>query len=213
MQKKMLEGRDVRLEYDQQKIDKYGRTLAYVFVLDYQKPGAEIFFNEKIIQDGYAFAYVKYPFRDDYMTRFRNAEREARENNRGLWADTTKIGKAAENDSLIDTLMIPEGYFVGSSKSDKYHQPSCVSAQRINAANLITFKSAEDAVSKGYSPCSKCWPGLKDAVPKEDKGDCNYWLNISSNVRHNSGCRYFKNTKNGRCCGPNEGRACGTCGG
>jgi len=40
-----------------------------------------------------------------------------------------------------------------------------------------------------------------------------YWLNTNSNVRHNSGCKNFKNTKNGRPCSKNEGKACGICGG
>lgn len=40
-----------------------------------------------------------------------------------------------------------------------------------------------------------------------------HWLNTSSNTRHNARCQYFKNTKRGRECGPNEGKACGTCGG
>ena len=40
-----------------------------------------------------------------------------------------------------------------------------------------------------------------------------HWLNTSSNTRHNASCQYFKNTKRGRECGPNEGKACGTCGG
>ncbi len=41
----------------------------------------------------------------------------------------------------------------------------------------------------------------------------NYWLNTKSGVRHNSSCRWYGNTKNGRPCGPTEGRPCGTCGG
>lgn len=40
-----------------------------------------------------------------------------------------------------------------------------------------------------------------------------FWLNTSSNKRHNSGCRYFGNTKRGRYCNSNDGSACGTCGG
>jgi endonuclease YncB( thermonuclease family) len=40
-----------------------------------------------------------------------------------------------------------------------------------------------------------------------------YWLNTASNVRHNDNCRYFKNTKQGRICMKNDGRACKTCGG
>lgn len=39
-----------------------------------------------------------------------------------------------------------------------------------------------------------------------------HWITSSSSVRHNSGCRYYRNSK-GRPCGPNEGRACKICGG
>lgn len=40
-----------------------------------------------------------------------------------------------------------------------------------------------------------------------------FWLNTSSKVRHNENCEYFKNTKRGRICGPNDGKGCGICGG
>ena len=43
--------------------------------------------------------------------------------------------------------------------------------------------------------------------------DTGYWLNTSSNVRHNSRCQHYKNTSKGRACGPSDGRACGICGG
>jgi micrococcal nuclease len=39
-----------------------------------------------------------------------------------------------------------------------------------------------------------------------------HWLTTSSNKRHNSGCRYYMNSK-GRMCRPTEGIACGVCGG
>ena len=40
-----------------------------------------------------------------------------------------------------------------------------------------------------------------------------FWLNTSSDVRHNQNCEYFRNTKRGRLCGPDDGKACGRCGG
>ena len=40
-----------------------------------------------------------------------------------------------------------------------------------------------------------------------------YWLNLSSNVRHNERCEHFQKTKKGRFCGADEGKACGICGG
>ena len=39
-----------------------------------------------------------------------------------------------------------------------------------------------------------------------------HWITISSGVRHNKNCRYYKNSK-GRMCGKSEGRACKKCGG
>ena len=40
-----------------------------------------------------------------------------------------------------------------------------------------------------------------------------FWLNTGSGSRHNEGCKYYKNTKRGKPCAANEGRACGICGG
>lgn len=50
------------------------------------------------------------------------------------------------------------------------------------------------------------------AAAKSDS-ELSHWLNTSSNTRHNASCEYFKNTKRGRMCGANEGKACGQCGG
>jgi len=76
--KHMVEGKKVRLEYDWQKRDKYGRLLAYVYLED------ETFLNAEIIKQGYGFAYTKYPFK--YLEDFRQYEKEARENRKGLWS-------------------------------------------------------------------------------------------------------------------------------
>lgn len=40
-----------------------------------------------------------------------------------------------------------------------------------------------------------------------------FWLNSSSGTRHNAFCRYYRNTKEGRPCKPDEGKPCSTCGG
>jgi micrococcal nuclease len=69
----------VRLEFDFQRTDRYGRTLAYLFLADGR------FVNAEIVKQGYGHAYTKYPFR--YLEDFRRYEREAREAGRGLWAE------------------------------------------------------------------------------------------------------------------------------
>jgi micrococcal nuclease len=76
--RRLVNGRSVRLEYDRERRDQYGRTLAYVFLPD------GTFVNEEIIRQGYGFAYTRVPFK--YLERFRGREREAREARRGLWA-------------------------------------------------------------------------------------------------------------------------------
>jgi micrococcal nuclease len=78
--KKMVEGKEVRLEYDWKRRDKYGRLLAYAYLMD------GTFLNAEIIKQGYGFAYTKYPFK--YLEEFRKHEREARESKRGLWKPT-----------------------------------------------------------------------------------------------------------------------------
>lgn len=59
--------------------DRYGRLLRYCYLLD------GTFFNLKIIQDGYAYAYTRFPI--IYKDSFVDAQRDAMENKRGLWGD------------------------------------------------------------------------------------------------------------------------------
>jgi competence protein ComEC len=56
------------------------------------------------------------------------------------------------------TSALSQQQFVGSSKSDKYHYPSCSAAKKIKPANLVTFSSSEDARAHGYVPCGICHP-------------------------------------------------------
>lgn len=77
--KGLLEGKRVRLEYDQERQDRYGRTLAYVYLTD------GTFVNAEIIRRGYGHAYTRFPFR--HVEAFRQFEREARNNRRGLWGE------------------------------------------------------------------------------------------------------------------------------
>jgi micrococcal nuclease len=77
---KLPNGTLVKLEYDVQKRDKYGRTLAYVYLPD----GTML--NEVIVREGYA-QVMTIPPDIKYRELFIKAERDARESNRGLWGD------------------------------------------------------------------------------------------------------------------------------
>lgn len=76
---RMVENKIVRLEYDWQQRDKYGRILAYVYLED------GTFLNAEIIKHGYGFAYTRFPFK--YFNEFREYEKQARESKLGLWKD------------------------------------------------------------------------------------------------------------------------------
>jgi micrococcal nuclease len=80
--KKLVEGILVRLEKDVSDTDKYSRLLRYVWVTD--ESGQEIFVNDYLVRQGFARSY-SYPPDVKYQDQFREAEREARENSRGLW--------------------------------------------------------------------------------------------------------------------------------
>lgn len=51
------------------------------------------------------------------------------------------------------------------------------------------------------------------AIKKGDAVSLGYWLNTSSDSRHNSTCKWYKKTKRGKSCSPSEGKPCGICGG
>lgn len=76
--RQLVGGKNVQLEFDQETFDKYGRTLAYIWV-------DGVMANAEIVKRGFANAYTVPP-NVKYAEGFRQAERAAREGERGLWA-------------------------------------------------------------------------------------------------------------------------------
>lgn len=73
-----LEGRRATLRFDVEQKDDYGRVLAYVYLPD------GTFFNEELLERGYA-QVATFPPNVRHRERFEEAQREAREAERGLW--------------------------------------------------------------------------------------------------------------------------------
>lgn len=48
--------------------------------------------------------------------------------------------------------------YIGNSNSHIFHNPSCSSANTMKEENKIFFKSREEAVNGGYTPCKRCNP-------------------------------------------------------
>ncbi len=80
--KNLVLGKVVTLEKDVSETDKFGRLLRFVYLrLD---NGSTLFVNDYLVRMGFAKAYT-YPPDVKYSERFKEAETQAREVNKGLW--------------------------------------------------------------------------------------------------------------------------------
>ena len=86
LNRQLVQGKPVRLEYDVQTHDRYGRLLAYVYV---SANGKEMMVNGALLEAGMA-QLLTIPPDVKYADRFRELVQQAREANRGLWANTTR---------------------------------------------------------------------------------------------------------------------------
>lgn len=147
--KALVEGKRVRLEYDQDRTDKYRRTLAYVYLDD------GTFLNAQIVLQGYGHAYTAFPFK--YMENFRNCEQMARERGLGLWGqqdEAPPVQKPATTVAPKKSIAANENVTVYITRTGKkYHLSGC----RYLSKSSIPI-SLKDAVSRGYTPCSVCNP-------------------------------------------------------
>lgn len=82
--KQKLAGKTVRLELDplSSNRDRYNRLLRYVYI-------DNSLINADIIEQGYGFSYTSFPFTK--TEQFKQLERKAREQNRGLWSQCAPI--------------------------------------------------------------------------------------------------------------------------
>ncbi len=76
---KLIDGKNIYLEYDLDNYDQYGRVLAYVYLSD-----QETMVQKKLLEDGYA-QVMTVPPNVKYSEDFTALQRQAREKGRGLW--------------------------------------------------------------------------------------------------------------------------------
>lgn len=85
--KQLVEGKTVRLEKDVSEVDRYGRLLRYVFVINNPQKQASsggFFVNDYLVREGYASA-ATFPPDVAYEEGFIAAQDEARTQEKGLW--------------------------------------------------------------------------------------------------------------------------------
>jgi micrococcal nuclease len=185
----IIEGRRVRLEYDKDRVDKYGRTLAYIYLED------GTFFNAEMVKQGFAYAYVKYPFK--HIDDFRRYEQEARQNSRGLWADGIGGSKAIEKPASpagVDSKTIV--YITRSGT--KYHIENCRSLSK----SKIPITLGE-AIQKGYTPCSICKPPVlgqmvekpQSRIAEASSADITVYVTRTGSKYHTASCSSLRRSR------------------
>ncbi|MFH1422087.1 MAG: thermonuclease family protein [Planctomycetota bacterium] len=135
---KLLEGHKIKLEYDKEKKDKYGRFLAYVL---YKENSKWKIVNIEIIRAGLAYAYSIKP-NILHRKEIIQAQEEARRNKLGVWKQQLKKEK--------------EYIVVWGSKFGITHRPKC--EKIMNRKNIERFKTREEALDTGSPPCRICRP-------------------------------------------------------
>jgi micrococcal nuclease len=121
LNKNLVDGKKIRLEFDKERFDPYGRTLAYVFVDD-------IFVNEELLRSGLAKTLI-IPPNDKYAKRLQKAEKEAKDLRNGIWGDLSSLKspegngdfviKPASATRYIDQRVVVRGKITKFRKSDK----------------------------------------------------------------------------------------------
>ncbi|MEW6051369.1 MAG: thermonuclease family protein [Candidatus Zixiibacteriota bacterium] len=130
--------RPLRIEYDRQRRDRYGRMLGFAFVDD------TLFVNRMLVDSGLAYVYL---FKDDNLQRdeYRQllaAQRRAIERKVGLWS----VRREREKEYLAT-----EGSF-------RLHRPGCADIRKLREGHYRTFASREEGLAEGLSPCRNCKP-------------------------------------------------------
>ncbi len=119
----------MRLEYESgERLDRYGRTLAYLWLADGSC------FNRELLRQGYARAYTRFPFQ--YRAEYLADEATARHAGRGLWAQANAV----------------VGAVIGNRRSRLYHLPGQRHYDDVAPHNRVYFASEDAARAAGFSP-------------------------------------------------------------
>jgi len=131
--KKLVLSQKIGLEFDEERHDRYGRLLAYIFLPD----GS--FLNSRMLENGLAFYLHRRP-NVKYDKRLLQAQQEAMKSQKGLWRNWKE----------------EQGRYIGNQNSRRFHLATCPLAKNIKWKNIIIFSTKWDAFYAGYAPAKNC---------------------------------------------------------
>jgi micrococcal nuclease len=126
----------VLLQYDRERIDRYGRFLAYVILADGSCA------NLEMLRSGGACVFrTSHDFRR--LEEFLSQQREAMHKRRGMWGECP---------------VKPAGSYTGNRGSYTFHRPECALGKKIASRARISFVDRWAGLDQGYRPCRYCKP-------------------------------------------------------
>ncbi len=136
LNRKLTEGWELRLVFDRDRFDRYGRTLAYV----YRRDG--LFINAELLEKGYAWVLYRHPNAAQAQSLLA-VQRAAMQKGRGLWR-------------WVDAAEAPVRPYVGNRRSKRFHTPDCPNGDAVSTTNRVAFANQWQAFWSGYAPAKGC---------------------------------------------------------
>ena len=128
--KKLVEGKNVKLEFDIERKDNYDRLLAYCFV-------DGVFVNAMLLEEGLAVLYTRTP-NVKYVDLLVAAQKKARVDKKGIWQDNLLI-KAEDAKNSVGAIKVVEGT-VSQIKESKGMIKFNLNSSRKKGCQVVIFK-------------------------------------------------------------------------
>jgi micrococcal nuclease len=139
----LVEGKQVRLKLAREPLDKYGRVVATLMVLDDNGPAVDV--SRQLLQEGLG-RLMTLGLNPQEQAELKECENQAKAAKAGLWG----LEKQARADGAKP--------YCASSAGKVFHVSVCSVAAKILPANRHEYDTAEDAENAGLKPCSVCKP-------------------------------------------------------
>lgn len=136
LNKSLVLGREVSLEYDRETKDRYGRLLAYVVLPDGRCA------NGELIRAGCA-AVFRTPEGFGREAEFVALQREAVQRRAGMWGSCR---------------VEPASFYVGNRRTFVIHRPECPSVQQMSPRSALRARQRLELLADGFRPCRSCKP-------------------------------------------------------
>lgn len=185
---KLIMGKKLRLDLDVQTHDKYGRLLAYVYVDDIfvnAKMVEDGYAQVMTVPPNVKYQELFLKLQREAMEKGRGLweKRFVVDESKGIYhlpscpllkgiASKKKVEMGAKEITdkgykpcdvcnPLSASSSPEkekGGYVGNKSSKKFHKLDCSWAKKIGEPNRVYFKTREEAIKQGYTPCQVCKP-------------------------------------------------------